>query len=114
MKTKQTLKGKKMILWQGSRNIQRCETRARTVSTHYFVGGGAGYGRASLLQEGLQEAHKRGDVPCALPERGLQQVREQSHVGGGDGVGVDLQQERHHLEHVRQEFCRARKQDREE
>lgn len=33
-------------------------------------------------------------------------MREQSHVGGWDGVGVDLQQERHHLEHVREKFCR--------
>lgn len=81
------------------------QSEETTVYTHYFVGGGAGDGGASLLQEGLQEAHQWRDVAGALPERRLQQVGEQGHVGGGDGAGVDLQQQGHHLEDVGQELC---------
>ena len=73
--------------------------------TYYFIGSRAGNGGSPFLEVGLEQAHQRGDVPSALPQGGLQQVGEQSHVGGGDGVRVDLQEQGHHLEHVRNKFC---------
>ena len=76
-----------------------------TSSTYYFIGSRAGDGGRALLEVGLEQANQRGDVPGSLPQRGLQQVGEQRHVGGGDGVRVDLQEEGHHLEHVRDKLC---------
>lgn len=90
-------------------NFSRYQPLPPFVETHYFVSGAAGNGGSSLFQEGLQEAHQRRDVAGALPQSRLQQVWEQSHVGGGDGAGVDLQQQGHHLEDVGQELCRSRR-----
>lgn len=58
--------------------------------TYYFVCSRGGNSGTSLLQKSLEQAYERGDVSCPFPQRGLQQVREQSHVGRGNRAGVDL------------------------
>ncbi len=77
-------------------------------NTHNLVSRCAGDDVGSFLQIGLQQPDERRDVSCAFPQHGLQEVRKQGHVGGGDGAAVDLQQQRHNLEDVRHKLCRAR------
>lgn len=81
--------------------------------TYNLVSGCTSDGGGPFLQVGLQQPDEWRDVSCAFPQDGLKEVRKQSHVGGGDGVGVDLQQQRHHLEDVRYKLWRDRGHKRE-
>lgn len=53
-------------------------------NTHNLVSGCVGDGGGSLLQVGLQQPDEWRYVSCAFPQDGLQEVRKQSHVGGGN------------------------------
>lgn len=67
-------------LREGTRRIKLLGEAGKTrllpkpAVAYYFICSGAGNRCSPLLQEGLQEAHQRGDVPCPFPQDRLEQV----------------------------------------